>query len=137
MRPCSLAQVNNCQSFIRHGSGACVNESMSVLTDPAAYGILNSELKNCPHTAAVLGRELAAQWQQLMGTLQRTEHEAVSSKNMANAIENLSRTLSDAAGSRLRLKDGTTIPEEVVGQHATRRTCTRDCCMAGVRRSEA
>ena len=40
-----------------------MTESMSVLTDPA---ILNSELTNCPRTAAVLG-ELAAQWQQMMG----------------------------------------------------------------------
>ena len=55
MRPRSLAQEqNNCQSFIRHGSGARVTESMSVLTDPATYGLLNSELTNCPRTAAVL-----------------------------------------------------------------------------------
>ena len=41
-----------------------------------------------------------------MVTLQRIEQEAVSSQNMANAIENLSRTRSDVTGSRLRLKDG-------------------------------
>ena len=45
-----MAQEQNCcQSFIRHGSGACVTESMSVLTDPATYGLLHSELTNCPH----------------------------------------------------------------------------------------
>ena len=33
-------------------------ESMSILTDPATYGILNSELTNCPRTAAVLRRGL-------------------------------------------------------------------------------
>ena len=71
---------------------------MSVLTDPATYGILNSELTNCPRTAAVLG-ELAAQWQQMMGN-------PVASQNMANATEKLSRTRSDATGSRVRLKDG-------------------------------
>ena len=76
-----------------------------MLTDPATYGILNSELANCPRTAAVLG-ELATQWQQMMGTLQRIEQESVSSQNMANAIENLSRTRSEVTGSRLRLKDG-------------------------------
>ena len=46
-----------------------MTESMSVLTDPATYGVLNSELTTCPRTA-VLG-ELAAQWQQMTGTLQR------------------------------------------------------------------
>ena len=39
----------------RHGSGACLTESMSVLAGPTTYGILNSELTNCPRTAAVLG----------------------------------------------------------------------------------
>ena len=68
---------NNSQSITHHGSGACVTESMSVLKDPATYGILNSELTNCPRTAAVLG-ELVAQWPQVMGTLQRVEQEAVS-----------------------------------------------------------
>ena len=88
-----------------HGSGACVTESMSVLAGPATCGILNRELTNCPRTAAVLG-ELAAQWQQMMGTLQRVEHEAVPSQSLANAIENISRTRTDATASRLRLKDG-------------------------------
>ena len=78
---------------------------MSVTTDPATNGILNNELANCPRTAAVLG-ELATQWQQMMGTLQRIEQEAASSQNMAYAVENLSRTRSEVAGSRLRLKDG-------------------------------
>ena len=54
-------------------------ESMSVLTDPAACGLLNSDLTSCPRTAAVLG-ELAAQWQQVMVTVQRVEQETVSSK---------------------------------------------------------
>ena len=78
---------------------------MSVLTDPATYGILNSELTNCPRTAAVLG-EFAAQWQQMMGALQRVEQEAVSSQSPANAIENIGRTRIDATAGRLRLKDG-------------------------------
>ena len=59
---------------------------MSVLTDPGTYGILNSELTNGPRTHAVLG-ELAAQWQQMMGTLHRIEQEAVSSQCLANAVE--------------------------------------------------
>ena len=42
--------------------GACVTESMSVLTGPTTYGILYSELTNCPRTAAVLGE---FQWQQM------------------------------------------------------------------------
>ena len=78
---------------------------MSLLTDPAPYGILNSELTNCPRTAAVLG-ELASQWQQMMAALQRVEQETVSSQNMAFAIENMNRTRTDLAGSRLRMKDG-------------------------------
>ena len=53
---------NNSQRITHDGSGACVTEPMSVFTDPATYGILNSELTNCPRTAAVLG-ELAAHWQ--------------------------------------------------------------------------
>ena len=65
---------------------------MSVLTDPATYGILNSELTNCPRTAAVLG-DLAAQWQQMMGTLQRVEQETVSSQSLGNAIENINKTM--------------------------------------------
>ena len=73
-----------------------------MLTDPATYGKLNSELTNCPCTAAVLG-ELAAQWQQMMGTLQRVEQEAVSSQSLANAIESIGRT---PTAGRLRLKDG-------------------------------
>ena len=77
---------------------------MSVLTDPATCGILNSELANGPRTAAVLG-DLATQWQQMMWTLQRIEQEAVS-QNMSNAVENLTRTRSEVTGSRLRLKDG-------------------------------
>ena len=67
---------------------------MGVLTDPATYGILNSELTNCPRTAAVLG-ELAARWQQMMGDLQRIEQKAVSSQTLANAIENIARTRTD------------------------------------------
>ena len=82
-----------------------MTESMSVLTDPATYALLNIELTSCPRTAAVLG-ELAAQWQQMMVTLQRVEQETVSSQNLAYAIENLSKTRSDVTGSRLRLKDG-------------------------------
>ena len=58
-----------------------------------------------PRTAAVLG-ELAAQWQQMMGTLQRVEQEAVSSQSLANAIESIGRTRTEATAVRLRLKDG-------------------------------
>ena len=76
-----------------------------MLTDPATSGILNSELTNCPRTAAVLG-ELAAQWQQMMGTLQRVEQEAVSPQNLANAIESIGRTRTEATAGRPRLKDG-------------------------------
>ena len=61
---------------------------MSVLTDPATYGLLNSELTNCPRTVAVLG-DLAAQWKQMMGTLQRVEQDTVSSQNVADAVLNL------------------------------------------------
>ena len=97
------SRANNCQSFIRHGGGACVTESMSVLTDPATCGIPSSELTNCPRTAAVLG-ELAAEWQQMMGTLQRFEQEA---QNTADAIENLSRTrTSPEAGRATRHLEG-------------------------------
>ena len=71
---------------------------MSVLTDPATYGIRNSELTNCPRTAAVLG-ELAAQWQQMMATLQPVEQETVSSQSLANAIENINKTRIDATGA--------------------------------------
>ena len=78
---------------------------MSVLTDPATCGLLHSELTNCPRTVAALG-DFAAQWQQMMRTLQEVEQETTSSQNLANAIENLSRTRSDVMGSRLRLKDG-------------------------------
>ena len=65
---------------------------MSVLTDLATHGILN--------------RELATQWQQMMGSMQRVELETMTPQNMANAIENMNRTRIDATGNRLRLKDG-------------------------------
>ena len=58
---------------------------MSVLTDPATYG-LNSDLANCPRTPAVLG-ELAAQWQQMTGTLQQVEQETASSQNLAKRCD--------------------------------------------------
>ena len=80
---------------IHHVGGACVTESTSVLTDPATCGILNSELTNCPRTAAVLGG-FAAQWQQMMGFLQRVEQETVSSQSVANAVENMNKTWIDA-----------------------------------------
>ena len=76
-----------------------------MLTDPATYGTLNSELTNFPRTVAVLG-EFASQWQQMMETLQQVEQEAASSQSLANAIENIGRTRTDATAGRLRLKDG-------------------------------
>ena len=78
---------------------------MSVLTGPATYDILSSELASCRRAAAVLG-ELAAQWQQIMVSLQRVEQEAASSQSPANAVENMNRTRAEAAGDRPRLKDG-------------------------------
>ena len=95
---------------------------MSVLTDPATYGIFNSELTKCPHTAAVLEGELAAQWQQMMWTIQRVKQETASSQNLANAIDNMSKTRIDARATIEGRR--ATQPEELVGQHATRRVCT-------------
>ena len=60
--------MKNIRSIIRHGCGTSGTESLSLLTDPATYDILNSELTNCPRTAFVLG-ELATQWQQMMVSL--------------------------------------------------------------------
>ena len=61
-----------------------------------------------------------AQWQQMMGTLQRVEQEAVSSQSLANAIENIGRTPTDAIVSRLRRKDGERLypksPKHVAGK---------------------
>ena len=42
----------------------------------------------------------------MMGTLQRVEQEAVSSQSLANAIESIGRTRTEAIAGRLRLKDG-------------------------------
>ena len=42
----------------------------------------------------------------MMGTLQRVEQEAVSSQSLANAIESIGRTRTEATAVRLRLKDG-------------------------------
>ena len=78
---------------------------MLVSADLATFCILNSESTNCPRTAAVLG-ELAVQWQQMMGSLQRVEPATVSSQNLANAVENMNKTRIDATGNRLRLKGG-------------------------------
>ena len=60
-----------------------------MLADPATCGIVNS-----------------AQWQQMIGTLQRVEQEAVSSQSLANAIESIGRTRTEAIAGRLRLKEG-------------------------------
>ena len=114
---------------------------MSVLTDSATHGILNSELTNVPRTAAELG-ELAAQWQHMIWTLQRVQQETVSSQSLTNAVENMSN---DMSGDRVitesdqrcreheqdtdrRDRKPTTIegrratlPEELVGQHTSRR----------------
>ena len=78
---------------------------MSVLTDPTTYGILNSELTKCPRTAAVLG-ELAAQWQQMMGSPSNESNKKPSSQSLAKAIESIGRTRTEATAVRLRLKDG-------------------------------
>ena len=82
--------------------GPNVTESMSVVADPATYGI---ELANCPRTAAALGR-VGDSMATNDGSLQRFEQETVTSQNLANAIENMSRTRIDATGLRLRLQDG-------------------------------
>ena len=109
---------------------------MSVLTDRATYGTLNSELTNCPRTAAVLG-EMAAQWQQIMGPLQRVEQEAVSSQSLTNAIESIGRSRTEATAGRLRLKDGERLyPKEPVRQHTTWRLCMRGRCVAGMFRPD-
>ena len=50
--------------------------------------------------------DLAARWQHMTGTLQRVEQETMSSKRLANAIDNMSKTRIDATGNRPRLKDG-------------------------------
>ena len=41
-----------------------------------------------------------------MGTRQRVEQEAVPSQSLANAIESIRRTRTEATAGRLRLKDG-------------------------------
>ena len=69
------------------------------------WHFLRSELTNCLRTAAVLG-EMAAQRHHMIGSLRRVEQETVSSQNVADAIENMSKTRIDAKGIRLRLKDG-------------------------------
>ena len=97
---------------------------MSILTDPATCDILSCELESCPRAAAVLGA-LAAQWQQIVVSLQRVEQEAVSSQCLAKAIENMNRTRAESTGDGLRLKDGERLsPEELVRKHTARRIRT-------------
>ena len=84
-----MAQAkSNMQSLTHHGGGACATASMSVLTDPAKYELLSSEMTNGPLALAVLG-ELAALWQQMVVTLQLVEEEAVPSQNLADAVEHV------------------------------------------------
>ena len=65
---------------------------MSVLSDPATYGILNSELTNCARTAAFAGRERESSTMATDdGSLQRVEQETVSSQSLPNAIDNKTR----------------------------------------------
>ena len=69
--------------------------------------------------------ELAAEWQQMMGTLPRVSQETVSPQNLANAIENPSKTRIDAIRKPTAIEGWrATLPEELVRQHATRRVCT-------------
>ena len=110
---------------------------MSVLRDPATYGIPNSELTNCPRTAAVLG-ELAGQWQQNDGdpSTSRTRDRVITESDHRHGeyeqgTNRRDRKSSSTAGRRA------TLPEELVEQHATRRVRTRGRCMAGLCRSEA
>ena len=116
---------HNCQSIIHHGSGACVTESMSVLTDPATCGTLNSELTNCPCTAAVLG-ELAAQWQPMMVTLPASRtRDPVITESGEHAVENMSKD-TDRRDRKPTSIEGrrAALPEDLVKQHTTRRVCT-------------
>ena len=64
--------------------------------------------------------EFLSQWQQMMASLQRVEQETVSSQNMANAIENMNSA--NRCGRESASTEGrATPPEELVGQHTTRR----------------
>ena len=93
---------NNSQSTTLHGSGACVTESMSAIDGSCDVRYTQ---QRADELSAHMG-ELAAQWQQVMGTLQRVEQEAVSSQRLANAIESIGRTRTEATAVRLRPKDG-------------------------------
>ena len=42
----------------------------------------------------------------MMGTLRRVEQESVSSQSLANAIESIGRTRTEATAGRLRWEDG-------------------------------
>ena len=76
--------------------------SMSVPTDPATYDILSSELASCQRVAAALG-ELAAQWQQIMVSLQRARSSIITEPGQCD-WEHEKRA--EATRDRLRLKDG-------------------------------
>ena len=73
----------------------------------------------------------------MMGTLQRIEQEAVSSQNMADAVENLSKTRSDVTGSRLRVKDGERLYPKRWSGNTPLGGLARGRRMAGICRSEA
>ena len=63
----------------------------------------------------------------MMETLQRVEQETVSSQNLANAIENISEARLDATESPTTIEGRrATLPEKLVGQHATRRVLARE-----------
>ena len=82
---------------------------MSVLTDPATCGILNSELTTCPTDGCSTGQQM------------RVEEETVTSQNLAKSIENMNRTRIDASGKSTATEGRrATLCEELVG-HVTRR----------------
>ena len=121
---------NNSQSITLLGSGACVTESMSVLTDPAKYGIQRADdLSAYSCSTGRTGSTVAAD--DGNPSTDRTGSRVITEPGRRHWEH---REDTDRRDCRSTTIEGqrTTLPKELVRQHTTWRLCTRGRCVAGI-----
>ena len=96
---------------------------MSVPTDPATYDILSSELASCQRVASALG-ELAAQWQQMMVSLQRARSSIITEPGQCDWEHEKDASPSDKRSTAVEGTESYITTEELVKKDAARRIRT-------------
>ena len=96
------------------------------LTGPATLDILNSELTNCPRTAAVLG-DFSTQWQQMVGDSAASRTRDCDIAEPGHRYREHAQD-TDRYNGKSTATEGrrATLSEEPVGQHITRRVRARE-----------